>query len=222
MLENLMDLSFVNKVASLSIFDILVALAVSFALGLFIFFVYKRTFNGVMYSQSFAISLIAMNLITCLVIVAVSTNLIAALGMVGALSIVRFRTVIKEPLDLVYLFWSIAIGIIIGVGLIPLAVIGSIAIGGILFVFVRKKDGDTPYVVVVNCEDEKAEVESWGLIKSKTKKQVIKSKSVSRNGIELTVEVRLSGETVSFLNELLGKPGVSNAVLVSYNGNYYM
>jgi len=222
MLENLMDLSFVNKVASLSIFDILVALAVSFALGLFIFFVYKRTFSGVMYSQSFAISLIAMNLITCLVIVAVSTNLIAALGMVGALSIVRFRTVIKEPLDLVYLFWSIAIGIIIGVGLIPLAVIGSIAIGGILFVFVHKKDGDTPYVVVVNCEDEKAEVESWGLIKSKTKKQVIKSKSVSRNGIELTVEVRLSGETVSFLNELLGKPGVSNAVLVSYNGNYYM
>ncbi|MCL2710143.1 MAG: DUF4956 domain-containing protein [Planctomycetaceae bacterium] len=217
-----MDLSFVNKVASLSILDILVALAVSFALGLFIFFVYKRTFSGVMYSQSFAISLIAMNLITCLVIVAVSTNLIAALGMVGALSIVRFRTVIKEPLDLVYLFWSIAIGIIIGVGLIPLAVIGSIAIGGILSVFVHKKDGDTPYVVVVNCNDEKAEVESLELIKSRTKKQVMKSKSVSRNGIELTVEVRLSGETVSFLNELLGKPGVSNAVLVSYNGNYYM
>ena len=222
MLDNIMDFSLVHKATSLSILDILAALAISFAMGLFIFFVYKKTFRGVMYSQSFAISLIAMNLITCLIIIAVSTNLIAALGMVGALSIVRFRTVVKEPLDLVYLFWSIAIGIIIGVGLIPLAVIGSVFIGGILFVFVHKKEGDTPYVVVVNCNDEKAEVESLELIKNRTKKQVIKSKSVSKHGIELTVEVRLSGETVSFLNELLGLSGVSNAVLVSYNGNYYM
>jgi len=222
MLENMMDISLLSKTNTLTVPSILTALAVSFALGLSIFFVYKKTFSGVMYSRSFAISLIAMNLITCLVIIAVSSNLIAALGMVGALSIVRFRTVIKEPLDLVYLFWSISIGIIVGVGLIPLAVIGSIVIGLILIIFANKKGGDTPYVVVVNCENEKTERKSLELIKTKTKKQVIKSKAVSKNGIELTVEVRLAEGTVSFVNELIGLSGVSNAVLVSYHGDYYV
>lgn len=221
-LESILDFSFLNKAAALSIPDILAALAISFALGLFIFFVYKKTFKGVMYSSSFAISLIAMNAVTCLIVIAVSSNLITALGMVGALSIIRFRTVIKEPLDLVYLFWSITIGIIVGVGLIPLAVIGSIAIGLILFIFVNKKGTDTPYVVVVSCSDDQSETDSLKLIKEKTKKHLIKSKAVSRNGIELTVEVRLAESSAKFINELLGLSGVSNAVLVSYNGDYYM
>jgi uncharacterized membrane protein YhiD involved in acid resistance len=222
MLEDLLNFNFLDKAASFSIPDILCALAISFAIGLFIFFVYKRTFSGVMYSSSFGISLIAMNLITCLVIITVSSNLITSLGMVGALSIIRFRTVIKEPLDLVYLFWSITIGIIVGVGLIPIAVIGSIIIGLILFVFVNKKSSDTPYVVIVNCENDKAEEDSLALIKNKTKKHLIKSKAASKNGTELTVEVRLSDASVKFINELLGISGVSNAVLVSYNGDYYM
>lgn len=221
-LESILDFSFLNKAAALSIPDILAALAISFALGLFIFFVYKKTFKGVMYSSSFAISLIAMNSVTCLIVIAVSSNLITALGMVGALSIIRFRTVIKEPLDLVYLFWSITIGIIVGVGLIPLAVIGSIAIGLILFIFVNKKGTDTPYVVIVSCDGDQSETNSLKLIKEKTKKHLIKSKAVSRNGIELTVEVRLAESSAKFINELLGLSGVSNAVLVSYNGDYYM
>ena len=221
-LKEITSFSFLNKAGALSVPDILAALGIAFALGLFIFFIYKKTFSGVMYSSSFAISLLAMNLVTCLVIIAVSSNLITSLGMVGALSIIRFRTVIKEPLDLVYLFWSIAIGIIVGVGLIPLAVIGSLLIGLILFVFVNKKSFDKPYVVVVNCENESSEADCFQLIKSKTKKHVIKSKSVSRNGIELTVEVRLAEGSVKFVNELLGISGVSNAVLVSYNGDYYM
>lgn len=222
MLENLLDFTFLNKAANFSIPDILCALAISFALGLFIFFVYKKTFNGVMYSSSFAITLIAMDLITTLIIIAVSTNLIASLGMVGALSIVRFRTVVKEPLDLVYLFWSITAGIIVGVGLIPLAVIGCLVIGLILFIFVNKKTSETTYVVVVNCSDENCELEALKHIKGKTKKHLIKSKAVSANGVELTVEVRLSDASVKFINELLGIQGVSNAVLVNYNGDYYM
>jgi len=145
------------------------------------------------------------------------------LGMVGALSIVRFRTVIKEPLDLVYLFWSITTGIIVGVGLIPLAVIGTVAVGLLLMVFVNRKGSDTPYVVVVNCDDKAAESASIEMIKGNTKKHTVKSKAVSKNGVELTVEVRLSEEkNVDFLNELLAVTGVSNAVLVSYNGDYYM
>ncbi|MCL2163260.1 MAG: DUF4956 domain-containing protein [Oscillospiraceae bacterium] len=222
MLEQIFNFSFLDKAASFSIPDLLAALFISFALGLFIFFVYTKTFKGVMYSSSFCISLIAMNLITTLVILTVSTNLIASLGMVGALSIVRFRTVVKEPLDLVYLFWSIAIGIIVGAGLIPMAIIGSITIGIILFVFVNRKAHDIPYVVVISCEGEQAEMESLSILNEQTKKHVIKAKSVSRDGVELTVEVRLKETSSQFVNALLSISGVSSATLVSYNGDYYM
>ena len=222
MLDQLLNFTFLNKAASFSIPDILAALGISFVIGLFIFMVYKKTYIGVMYSSSFGITLIAMDLITTLVILAVSSNLITSLGMVGALSIVRFRTVVKEPLDLVYLFWSITTGIIVGAGLIPLAVIGSIAIGCVLFVFVNRKTADTPYVVVINCDDENAENQSTSMLKNHTKKHLVKSKNVSKNGIELTVEVRLKDSSVKFINDLLTINGVSNAVLVSYNGDYYM
>jgi len=222
MLDQLLDFSFLNNAVSFSVPDILAALFVSLALGLFIFFVYTKTFKGVMYSSSFGISLIAMNLITTLVILAVSSNLILSLGLVGALSIVRFRTVVKEPLDLVYLFWAITAGIIVGAGLIVLAVIGSIAIGLILFVFVNRKTNDTPYVVVISCAGEQAEAEAISLLRGQTKKHVVKAKSVSKDGVELTVEVRLKESSSQFVNALLGINGVLNATLVSYNGDYYM
>lgn len=222
MLEQILSFSFLDKAASFSIPDILAALFISFALGLFIYFVYTKTFKGVMHSSSFGISLIAMDLITTLVVLTVSTNLIASLGMVGALSIVRFRTVVKEPLDLVYLFWSITIGIIVGTGLIPMAIIGSVVIGLILYIFTNRKSNDTPYMVVINCEEEGAEKQSLSLIGEQTKKHVIKAKSVSTDGIELTVEVRLKDSSSQFINQLLSISGISNATLVSYNGDYYM
>jgi len=222
MLDQLLNFSFLDKAANFSIPDILVALLISFAIGLFIFFVYTRTFKGVMYSSSFGISLILMNMITALVILTVSTNLIVSLGMVGALSIVRFRTVVKEPLDLVYLFWSITIGIIVGAGLIPMAVIGSVIIGLILFVFVSRKTDEQPYIVVISCDGESAEAQSLELLKSHTKKNIVKAKSVSVEGVELTVEVRLKESSSQFVNALMDIQGVRNATLVSYNGDYYM
>ena len=221
-MEQLFDFTFLKTAAAFSIPNILVALLISLALGLFIFFVYTKTFKGVMYSSSFGISLIAMGLITTLVILAVSSNLIISLGMVGALSIVRFRTVVKEPLDLVYLFWSITAGIIVGAGLIILAVIGSFLVGLILFIFVNRKINDAPYVVVINCTGEQAEAQALHLLNGHTKKHVVKAKSVSRAGIELTVEVRLKESSSQFVNMLLGIEGVVNATLVSYNGEYYM
>ena len=221
-MDQLLKFTFLDKAASFSIPDIIVALAVSFVIALFIFLVYVRTFKGVMYSSSFGISLIAMNLITTLVILTVSSNLMVSLGMVGALSIVRFRTVIKEPLDLVYLFWSIAAGIIVGAGLIPMAVIGSVIIGLVLFVFVNRKSNDQPYVVVISCNSEQAETQSMHLLSSHTKKSVVKAKSVSKDCIELTVEVRLRESSSQFLNALLAVDGIRNATLVTYNGDYYM
>lgn len=212
--------SFLEKAVEFSILDLVIAMLLAFAIGLFIFYVYKKTFAGVMYSASFGVSIMAMTMITTLIILAVTSNLVLSLGMVGALSIVRFRTAVKEPLDIAFLFWAISAGIVIGAGLIPLGIIGSVFIGIMLLVFVNRKSNDTPYIIVLNLENDQAENDCMALIKSKTKKSLIKSKTVSQNGIELTVEVRLLDMSAKLLNELLTIKGVNNACLVSYNGEY--
>jgi len=177
--------SFLEKAAEFSILDVLLVMLLSFAIGLFIFYVYKKTFSGVMYSSSFGVSIMGMTMVTTLIILAVTSNLVLSLGMVGALSIVRFRTAIKEPLDIVYLFWAISAGIVIGAGLIPLAIIGSVLIGVMLLVFVNRKSSDTPYIIVLNLDEDEAENDTLDLIRKKTRKCLIKSKTVSKNGIEL-------------------------------------
>ena len=130
--QDIFKSSFLENVSSVSILDMAIALILAFALGMFIFLVYKKTYQGVMYSSSFGTTLIALTMITTVVILAVTSNVVLSLGMVGALSIVRFRTAIKEPLDIAFLFWSIAVGIVLAAGMIPLAVIGSVVIGIIL------------------------------------------------------------------------------------------
>ncbi|WP_024832937.1 DUF4956 domain-containing protein [Ruminiclostridium josui] len=212
--------NFIEKVSSFSPLDMVIALVVSFALGLFIFYVYKKTFNGVMYSASFGVSLLAMTLVTTLIIMAVTSNVILSLGMVGALSIVRFRSAIKEPMDIAFLFWSISAGIVTGAGLIPLGVFGSLFIGVVMVLFVNKKTTDNPYILVVNCNDEKSEKLVNSAIKDSVKKHMIKSKAVTTSGIELTVEVRLKDSTTEFVNRISEIGGVTNTVLVSYNGEY--
>ena len=212
--------SFLSNINSFSTVDVLLALGLSFVLGLFIFMIYKKTYSGVMYSDSFGVSLIAMSMITSLVIIAVTSNVVLSLGMVGALSIVRFRTAIKEPMDIAFLFWSIAVGIVLGAGFLPLAIIGSVIIGVIIVVFSTRKLGDTPYILVVSCENNDAENEIGTLIKEDAKKSLLKSKSVSKSGIELTYEVRIKEDNTDFINKISDCNGVINAVLVSYNGEY--
>ncbi len=212
--------SFLTNVNSFSTLDVLLALGLSFVLGLFIFAIYKKTYSGVMYSDSFGVSLIAMSMITSLVILAVTSNVVLSLGMVGALSIVRFRTAIKEPMDIAFLFWSIAVGIVLGAGLLPLAVIGSVIIGIIIVVFSTRKVGDTPYILVVSCDDEDSENSASEMIKTEAKKSILKSKSVSKVGIELTYEIRIKNDDTSFINKISNASGVTNAVLVNYNGEY--
>ena len=212
--------SFLSNINSFSTLDVLLALGLAFVLGLFIFLVYKKTYQGVMYSDSFGVSLIAMSMITSLVIIAVTSNVVLSLGMVGALSIVRFRTAIKEPMDIAFLFWAIAVGIVLGAGLLPLAIIGSVIIGIIILIFSTRKIGDTPYILVVDCENEAAETEAEKLIKEAAKKSILKSKSVNKSGIELTYEVRINEDNTWFINKLSSCDGVTNAVMVSYNGEY--
>jgi len=173
-----------------------------------------------MYSSGFAISLIAMSMVTTMVIMAIGSNLILSLGMVGALSIVRFRSAVKDPMDIAYLFWAIAVGIVLGAKLIPLAIFGSIVIGIILYIFSIKRPSHKPYILVVNAVDDSVESEVNRILKESVKKHIVRSKTVSKNGIEMTVEVRLSNQESNFVNKVSELPGVSNAVLVSYNGEY--
>ena len=210
-----------ENVSSVSVTDMVIAMALAFAIGLFIFVVYKRTFSGVMYSSGFGVTLIALTLISTFVILAVTSNVVLSLGMVGALSIVRFRTAIKEPLDIAFLFWSIAAGIVLAAGMIPLAVFGSVLIGVILLIFCNKKPSDSPYILVITFEERRAEDEILEFLKSSVKKMVIKSKTVSKDGsTELNYEVRLKDNSTEFMSSLAGMHGVTSAVLVSYNGEY--
>lgn len=212
--------SFLEKVSSFSPLDMFIALGMSFIIGLFIFMVYKKTFSGVMYSASFGISLVAMSMITTLTILAVTSNVVLSLGMVGALSIVRFRTAVKEPMDIAFLFWAISVGIVMGAGLIPLGVFGSVFIGIILVLFANKKSNDNPYILVINCSNDDAEKTVVAAIKNQVKNHLIKSKTVSENGIELAIEIRLKDNTAAFVNQIAALPGTKSAVLVSYNGEY--
>ena len=212
--------SFLENITSVSILDMALALVLAFGLGLFIFFVYKKTYQGVMYSSSFGTTLIALTMITTVVILAVTSNVVLSLGMVGALSIVRFRTAIKEPLDIAFLFWSIAVGIVLAAGMIPLAVIGSVVIGLILLVFVNRKQHSSPYIAVLSCADTEAEKAAVEYLQSKTEKCVVKSKTASKGAVELNLDVRLRDDSTDFINELADMQGVTSAVLVSYNGEY--
>ena len=212
--------SFLENITSVSLLDMAIALILAFGIGLFIFFVYKKTYQGVMYSSSFGTTLVALTMITTVVILAVTSNVVLSLGMVGALSIVRFRTAIKEPLDIAFLFWSIAAGIVLAAGMIPLAVIGSVIIGLILIIFVNKKSHVNPYILVLSLENSESEKNAKAFVEQYTQRCVIKSKTVQKGNIELNLEVRLKEENTDFINALCEIKGVNSAVLVSYNGEY--
>ena len=212
--------SFLENVTAVSPLDMVLTIVLAFGIGLFIFFVYKKTYQGVMYSSSFGVTLIALTMITSQVILAVTSNVVLSLGMVGALSIVRFRTAIKEPLDIAFLFWSIAAGIILAAGMIPLAVIGSVITGLILLFFVNKKSHKNPYIVVLQCDSHESEAAAKDLLEKFTERCTVKSKSARSGLVELNMEVRLKDDNTDFVNALASLSGVQSAILVSYNGDY--
>lgn len=212
--------SFLENVSSVNILDMLIALVLAFGLGMFIFLVYKKTCTGVMYSSSFGVTLVALTMITTVVILAVTSNVVLSLGMVGALSIVRFRAAIKEPLDIAFLFWSIAVGIVLAAGMIPLAVIGSAVIGVILLVFINRRPHLNPYILVLSCADHDSEQKAVEYVRSQVQRVSVKSKTARAGSVELNLEVRLKKDDTDFINALSDMSGVASAALVSYNGEY--
>lgn len=173
-----------------------------------------------MYSSGFALTLIGLSLVTTLVIMAVTSNVVLSLGMVGALSIVCFRTAIKEPVEIVFLFWALASGIVVGAGMIPLAIIGSVIIGLALLFFANRKVKNCPYILVLNCRNETAESAVLDILQKETDCCIVKSKTINAAGIELTAELRTKDASTSFVNRISEIQDVDNATLVSYNGEY--
>ncbi|KOY80088.1 DUF4956 domain-containing protein [Lysinibacillus macroides] len=213
--------NFLEKTTSFSLIDSVIGLVVAFFIGLFIYVVYKKTFNGVIYSHSFNISLLIMTMATALVIMGISSNVLLSLGMVGALSIVRFRTPIKDPMDLVYIFWAIVSGILCGAGFIPLVIIGAVLIGLVLLVFVNKITVENPYLLIVKLEEELANAEVERIIAAETKKFALKSKSIMQMGeIETTYEIRIKQNDAKLMDRLTKVPGVQSAIMLSYDGNF--
>lgn len=197
----------------------LLTMAVALLLGLLIAIVYRVSYRGVLFSRAFAVSLLAMEVITTLILLTITSNVVLSLGMVGALSIIRFRTAIKDPLDIVFLYYAICGGIMCGAGLLGLAAIGTVIVGVILVVASRLPAAADSYIlmITVNPEDEEPIVK---YIEKSTKRSKLKSKALVENTVELSMEVTLIAGSTKFLNKLNAYPGVSSVTLVKSTGEY--
>lgn len=217
--KDIFKTSFLENIVSMQLGDILLSLILAVILGLFITFIYKETYEGVSFDNEFGRCLVGLCIITTFVILAVTNNVVLSLGMVGALSIVRFRAAIKEPIDIVFLFWSISVGIVLGAKMIGLAYIGSGLIGLVLYISANKKGFDIPYMLIINMKDNEYEQECLKEIQKKSKKYKLKSKTITKDNMELMLEIRLKrDESTDFINDISKLKKVSNVVLLNYNG----
>lgn len=205
---------------ALSILEMSMTLIIAFIIGAGIFFIYKKTFQGVMYSKTFNTSLVILSLISATIIVGVTNNIVLSLGMVGALSIVRFRTSIKDPIDVVYMFWAIGSGIIIGAGLYVLAIISFFMIGLVLIAFAKVDIRTDPYLLIVSYTDPHVEEGLFQCLEKALNTYKIKSKTKVPNQYELTVEIRTRSDKSNLVNEIDQLEGIKSVALLSYDGDY--
>lgn len=219
-LGDLFRLSIFDRAAHVSLVNATFALLSALALGLVIHWVYRRVFAGVMYSRQYNTSLVMLTMLTAFVILPVTSNVVLSLGMVGALSIIRFRTAIKDPLDLVFLFWAIGTGIITGAGLFPLAFLGSAIIAGVMIVFVKRSQGELPYMLVMHLDSGAPADDIARIVGPRVSKLMLRSKVITKGQMELIYEVKLRGSDSSFMHYLDSLPGVKSVSLVGYEGQY--
>jgi uncharacterized membrane protein YhiD involved in acid resistance len=221
--DDLVNQSFISiaqNFSKLSTLEILINLTISLISGLFIYYVYKRTFQGVLYQKSFNVSLVVITMISSIIIMTISDNLVLSLGMVGALSIVRFRTPIKDTMDLVFIFWAIAVGIANGVGYFNISIIGSIFITITLFIMVKLKDDLNSYLLIIHTSDASKEKSILEEIKSYIGNYSLKSKTITSNYREVILEVNLNGKKIENLDSLKDRDGVEKFTLISYKNEF--
>ena len=205
-----------NQTISISSFPtVLVTLLIAFAIGVFIFWIYKMNFRGVMYSQNYALSLVLLCIITAPIVLCIRQSLALSMGMVGALSIVRFRTAVKDPLDTAYMFWSLTMGILIGAGQFFLAAVAVIGIALLITIISRVASKPAETFLLVLRGEAGVEGDVTNLLR-RLKHMRLKSKTLSGDGVEITYEIRLERQHDVLINKLLSIPGVQDATLVSY------
>jgi uncharacterized membrane protein YhiD involved in acid resistance len=202
---------------TVSYYEIIIGLVLAFLVGIFIFYTYKKCFRGVVYSYNYNVSFVIITMITTAIIMTISSNIVLSLGMVGALSIVRFRTAVKDPLDIAYMFWSISAGIAIGAAMYPIALIGSIFFALTLFWLSRKKIRNEVYLLIIQHKDEVSDDVKRVIGHLNFK---LKSKSMRRGLVELTIEIRLKDDNTAFMSKLSEIEGVESTSLVNYTGDY--
>ena len=203
---------------TLSPLQVILTLVIALLVGLFVFFIYKKTFGGVMYSRNFNLSLIMLTLVTSLMLMLINNNLALSMGMVGALSIIRFRTAVKDPIDTVFMFWAVGEGIAIGTRFYDIAVIAALVIGVIMVVLtVFKGKASMPYLLIIHYH-EGASQQVRQMVKQLPNAR-LKSKTAQRDGIELTMELRLKENETGFVEKFLRVDGVYDATLISHQGD---
>lgn len=200
------------------IITFVISMLIALLMGLFIYVIYKKSFRGVVYSQSFAITLVGICIITCMITLAISTNVVLSLGMVGALSIVRYRTAIKEPMDLLFLFWSISSGISIGAKSYMLTAVSALVIVGILLLLNRKNSGQAVYIMIVHYKGDDISDEIKRII-HKTKYQ-IKSKTMRGDTSEMAIEVLVKNNNFAFAEHIRSLERVNDLTVIQYNGEF--
>ena len=198
---------------------LIISMIFAIILGVLVYVVYSRYYGGVVYSNSFAVTLIGMAILTCMLTLAISSNVVVSLGMVGALSIVRFRTAIKDPMDLLYLFWAISIGITCGAGLYILAMVTMVIMVVVIHIAFNKRKKGLIYVMVVHYETGMAGDEILRAI-GKIRHQ-LKSKTTRGDTTEMTIELMCRNSNTVFMETIQGIEGVRDVTLIQYNGEYH-
>lgn len=202
-----------------NISSILVALVAALALGILIFLVYRRFYTGVIYSRTFAVTLVGMTVLTCMVTLAISTNVVISLGMVGALSIVRFRTAVKDPMDLLYLFWAITTGITSGAGMYVLALIAAAIMIFMIILFYSRQQRGKIYIAVIHYSGDEAGDEVIRCFGKR--KYFIKSKTMRKEKTEMAVEIFCKQADMDFMEKIRAIEHVDDVTLIQYNGEYH-
>ncbi len=209
---------FLNETGNLTMDGFMMSMLAAFICGMIVYFVYRKFFKGVIYNNNFNILLVLTSMVTCFIVIVISSNVVLSLGMVGALSIVRYRTAVKDPLDVGFLFWTVAVGVTCGAGLYIISLLGTIFISIIYILLVKIRSRKRVYILIIKYINEAGkavmrEIESVN--------KVLKNKTTSKGYTELTYEVRLNGDNTAFVTNLSEIEGVENAVIVEFTGDYF-
>lgn len=197
---------------------LLLTLGLAVVVGLFVYFVYKKTFGGVMYSRNLNLSFIMLTMVTSLMLLLINNNLTLSLGMVGALSIIRFRTAVKDPMDTVFMFWAVGEGIAIGTQFYFEAIIAAVVMALVLVVMnISKAKASMPFLLIIHYDDRAAQTVKQAIKQLQNHK--LKSKVAARDSIELTLEVRLKSNETGFVEKLSRIEGIIDVTLISHQGD---